>query len=66
MQKMQRSDVSEHFSVAKTHESVIPRSVTAQRGELLAMTSFSQVLEKLRNVSEGKIPTTVPSQIYQP
>jgi hypothetical protein len=34
MQKMQ-----EHFSVAKTHESVLPRLVTAQQGELLAMTN---------------------------
>jgi hypothetical protein len=36
MQKMQ-----EHFSAAKTHESVLPRLVTPLRGELLAMTSFS-------------------------
>jgi hypothetical protein len=35
MQKMQ-----EHFSAAKTHKSVLPRLVTAQRGELLAMTAL--------------------------
>jgi hypothetical protein len=38
MQKMQRSGVPEHFSAAKTNESVLPRLVTAQRAEKLAMT----------------------------
>jgi hypothetical protein len=38
MQKMQRSDVSEHFSAAKTVKSVLPRLVIAQRGKVLAMT----------------------------
>ena len=39
MQKLQRSGVPEHFSAAKTHESILPRLVTAQRGEVLAMTA---------------------------
>jgi hypothetical protein len=39
MQKMQ-----EHFSAAKTHESVPPRFVTVQRGEMLAMTKICQLI----------------------
>jgi hypothetical protein len=46
MQKMQRSDVSEHFSAAKTHESVPPRFVTVQRGEMLAMTKICQLIRR--------------------
>jgi hypothetical protein len=57
MQKMQRSDVSEHFSVAKTHESVLPRLVTAQRGEVLAMTKIYQLIRGSLATVKGMFET---------